>query len=106
MAEETLLTAAHRLNRFFRIDMEKGGLIVDETMQAHRILDREIEAAQAGKPHETALLQPAIIAARDFHSDMTRHGGMVATTTEIAFDTLDKAIRAVGGRKAEVADVG
>ena len=103
MSEETLLTAAHRLNRFFRIDMEKGGLIVDETMQAHRILDREIEAAKAGKLHDAALLQPAVAAARDFHADMTRHGGMVATTTEIAFDTLDKAIRAAGGRKAEAA---
>lgn len=106
MAAESLLTAAHRLNRFFRIDMEKGGLIVDETMQAHRILDREIEAAKAGKPHDVALLPAAIAAARDFHSDMTRHGGMVATTTEIAFDTLDKAIRAVGGRKGGAEHVG
>lgn len=103
MSAETLLTAAERLNRFFRIDMEHGGLIVDETMAAHRTLDREVELARAGKPHDAALLEAAAVAARDFHSDMTRHGGMVAVSTEIAFDTLDKAIRAAGGRKAEPA---
>jgi hypothetical protein len=100
MSQETILTAAHRLNRFFRIDMEKGGLVVDETLEALRILQREIERAEAGNPHDAGVLAAAKAAARDLHSDMTRHGGMVAVGTEIAFDTLDKAIRAVGGREA------
>lgn len=99
MSTETLLTAAHRLNRFFRIDMEKGGLVVDETLEALRILQREVELAEKGhKPADEPLMIAARSAARDLHSDMTRHGGMVAVPTEIAFDTLDKAIRAAGGR--------
>ena len=100
MSVETLLTAAHRLNRYFRIDMEKGGLVVDETLEAHRILAREIERAEAGASHDPGVLAAAKAAARDLHSDMTRHGGMVAVETEISFDTLDKAIRAAGGREA------
>ena len=100
MGAETLLTAAHRLNRFFRVDMAAGGLVVDETLEAHRILAREIERAEAGVSHDPGLLAAAKGAARDLHSDMTRHGGMVAVSTEISFDTLDKAIRAVGGREA------
>ncbi len=98
MNAETLMTAAHRLNRFFRIDMEKGGLVVDETLEAHRVLVRQIERADAGAPHDPGVLAAARIAARDLHSDMTRHGGMVSVGTEIAFDALDKAIRAAGGR--------
>lgn len=103
MAAETLMTAAHRLNRYFRIDMEKGGLVTDETLEAHRILDREMQLAEADKAHDPELLRAARAAARDFHGDMTRHGGMVAVSTEIAFDTLDKAIRAAGGRTSSEA---
>lgn len=100
MSAETLLTAAHRLNRFFKVDMAAGGLVVDETLQALRTAQREIELAEAGKSHDTSVLAATRAAARDLHSDMTRHGGMVAVTTEIAFDTLDTAIRAAGGREA------
>jgi hypothetical protein len=104
MSAETLLTAAHRLNRFFKVDMAAGGLVVDETLEALRTAQREIELAEAGhKPADEQLLIAARAAARDLHSDMTRHGGMVAIPTEIAFDTLDKAIRAVGGRTSEAA---
>ncbi|MGU3417689.1 hypothetical protein [Methylobacterium sp. D54C] len=101
MSAETLVTAAHRLNRFFKVDMAAGGLVVDETLEALRILQREVELAEKGhKPADEHLMVAARAAARDLHSDMTRHGGMVAVSTEIAFDTLDKAIRAVGGREA------
>lgn len=100
MSAETLITASDRLLRGFRIDMEAGGLVVDETLQALRTAQREVELAEAGKPHSSGLLVAAKAACRDLHSDMTRHGGMVATSTEIAFSDLDKAIRAVGGRVA------
>ena len=101
MSNETLVTAAHRLNRFFKVDMAAGGLVVDETLGALRTLQREVELAETGhKPADEGLLIAARAAARDLHSDMTRHGGMVAVSTEIAFDTLDKAIRAAGGREA------
>lgn len=100
MPEETLLTAAHRLNRFFKVDMAAGGLVVDDTLAALREAQRQIELAEAGASHDPGLLSAVKAAARDLHSDMTRHGGMVAVSTEIAFDTLDKAIRAVGGRRA------
>lgn len=100
MGAESLLTAARRLVRFFRVDMAAGGLVVDETLEALRTVQREIEHAEAGKPHDPVLLAAAKAVARDLHSDMTRHGGMVAVRTEIAFDTLDKAIRAAGGREA------
>ncbi|SFM97206.1 hypothetical protein [Methylobacterium pseudosasicola] len=103
MSAETLLTAAHRLNRFFKVDMAAGGLVVDETLDALRTTQRQIEIAEAGAPHDPDLLAAAKAAARDLHSDMTRHGGMVAIPTEIAFDTLDKAIRAAGGRISEAA---
>lgn len=104
MSAETLLTAAHRLNRFFRIDMKRGGLVVDETLAALETLEAQIRTAQAGGEHDVGLLQAAVITARDLRLDTSEHGGMVAIRTEIAFDTLDKAIRAVGGRKAETAD--
>lgn len=99
MSAESLMTAAHRLNRFFRIDM-RTGLVVDDTLQAHLTLVREIEEARAGKPHDPALLAAANDAARCFHIDTAQHGGMVSSQTEIAFDLLDVAIRAAGGREA------
>lgn len=42
MAEETLLTAARRVVRFFNIDMGKGGIITVETQQAVETLDRMV----------------------------------------------------------------
>lgn len=99
MSAETLVTAAHRLNRFFRVDM-RNGLVVDETILAHLTLTREIELARKGKEHDHALLVAAVNAARDFAIDTSEHGGMVSAQTEISFDTLDKAIRAAGGREA------
>ena len=51
MAEETLLSAARRVVRFFRIDMNKGGLITTETEQAFDTLDKmvRLEAAKEGE---------------------------------------------------------
>lgn len=40
MSEETLLTAARRACRYFAIDMNKGGLIAEETERAMSTLDR------------------------------------------------------------------
>ena len=42
MSEETLLSAARRVVRFFNIDMNKGGLITVETQQAVETLDGEV----------------------------------------------------------------
>lgn len=41
--EETLLTAARRVVRFFSIDMMHGGLISEETQIAFDTLQRQIE---------------------------------------------------------------
>jgi hypothetical protein len=40
--EETLLSAARRVVRFFNIDMNKGGLITEETQQAIEQLDFQV----------------------------------------------------------------
>lgn len=40
--EETLLSAARRVVRFFSIDMNKGGLITDETQAAIDLLDKMV----------------------------------------------------------------
>jgi hypothetical protein len=99
MSEETLITAAERLNRFFRIDMQNGGLIVDETLQASQTLENQIKVAEMSLPIDDPLLSAGREAVRNFNGDMNRHGGMVSITTEISFDTLVKAIRAAGGRQ-------
>jgi hypothetical protein len=39
MAEETLLTAARRVVRYFNIDMNKGGIITVSTEQAMETLN-------------------------------------------------------------------
>lgn len=56
MSDETVTTAARRVVRFFRIDMEKGGIITVETQQAIETLDkmvrREDAAAKATKAME------------------------------------------------------
>lgn len=47
MAEETLLTAARRVVRFFNIDMEKGGLVTEDTQQAISTLDKMVRRVDA-----------------------------------------------------------
>lgn len=42
MSEETLLTASRRVVRFFRIDMEKGGFVTEQTEWAIEQLDRMV----------------------------------------------------------------
>lgn len=42
MSEETLLTAARRVARFFRIDQAHGGLVIIETIQAVETLDIQV----------------------------------------------------------------
>lgn len=49
MSEETLLSAARRVVRFFNIDMNKGGLITVETQQAVETLDGEVRKETARK---------------------------------------------------------
>ena len=44
MADETLFTAARRVLRFVRIDLEHGGLISRDTLAALDTLEREIAA--------------------------------------------------------------
>lgn len=57
MSEETLLTAARRVARFFRIDEARGGgLISIDTIQAVETL--EIHLARASKP---APVEPNIV---------------------------------------------
>lgn len=112
MSEETLMTAAHRLNRYFRVDMQNGGLVVDETLAALETLSRHvaleddrIRSAQAdpNSDAEDCLTHGLLDASREcvklMNLDMSKHGGMVSIKTEISFDTLVKAIRAAGGRQ-------
>lgn len=48
MSDETLLTAARRVARFFRIDMTShGGLVSIETIQAVEVMDIQIEREKA-----------------------------------------------------------
>lgn len=49
MSEETLLSAARRVVRFFNIDMNKGGLITVDTQQAVETLDGEVRKEVARK---------------------------------------------------------
>ena len=49
MSEETLLSAARRVVRFFNIDMNKGGLITVDTQQAVETLDGEVRKEAARK---------------------------------------------------------
>lgn len=44
MSEETLLSAARRVVRYFNIDMNKGGLITEETQQSVETLDKMVRA--------------------------------------------------------------
>lgn len=44
MSEETLLSAARRVVRFFNIDLNKGGLITEESQHALETLDREVRS--------------------------------------------------------------
>lgn len=45
MSAETLLTAARRMVRFFRIDESKGGITTVPTLQAWETLDQQIKLA-------------------------------------------------------------
>jgi hypothetical protein len=107
MSEETLMTAAHRANRFFRMDMQAGGLIVDETLAAIRTLARQVELATSHvwepgtgpTPADDALLKASRDAVRDLDIDQAKHGGLISIKTEISFDWLAKAINGAGGRK-------
>ena len=40
--DESLLTSARRVVRYFNIDMNKGGLVSEETQQAVETLDRMV----------------------------------------------------------------
>ena len=54
MSEETLFTAARRALRFFRIDMEKGGLMTTETEHAMSTLERMVEREDKRQKEEAA----------------------------------------------------
>jgi hypothetical protein len=112
VSAETLMTAAHRLNRFFRIDMQNGGLVVDETLSALQTLTMQVEIASRARETVQASYDEdpvddgpllLLLASREcvklLNLDMSKHGGMVSIATEISFDTLVKAIRAAGGRQ-------
>ncbi|MDJ0449220.1 hypothetical protein [Methylocystis sp. JR02] len=47
MSEETLLTAARRVVRFFQIDMNKGGIMTVETQQSMDTLDKMVRREEA-----------------------------------------------------------
>ena len=53
MAEETLLTAARRVVRFFNIDAAKGGFTTDATQQAIDTLDKEVRREAARQKDTT-----------------------------------------------------
>ena len=53
MTEETLLSAARRVVRFFNIDMNKGGLITVDTQQAVETLDGEVRKEAARKNQQS-----------------------------------------------------
>jgi hypothetical protein len=48
MAQETLLTAARRLVRFLNIDLQRGGLITEETEKAITTLDKQVHRWTSG----------------------------------------------------------
>lgn len=52
MTEETLLTAARRVARFFRLDQSHGGLVSIETIQAVETLDIQIAREADRQKHE------------------------------------------------------
>lgn len=54
MSEETLLSAARRVVRFFNIDMNKGGLMTPETQGAVETLDRMVRAEGAAERRTAA----------------------------------------------------
>lgn len=45
MGKETLLSASRRVGRFMNIDMNKGGLVTEQTEIALLTLGREVERA-------------------------------------------------------------
>ena len=53
MSEETLLSAARRVVRFFNIDMNNGGLITVDTQQAVETLDGEVRKEAARKNQQS-----------------------------------------------------
>lgn len=56
MAAETLLTAARRVVRFMRIDLNKGGIVAIETQKAIETLDKMVLAeTEAEKRREESL---------------------------------------------------
>lgn len=52
MSEETLLSAARRVVRFFNIDMNHGGLVSVDTQQAIDTLDKMVRATEASAPQD------------------------------------------------------
>lgn len=81
MAEETLLTAARRVVRFFNIDNTiGGGLISIETSQAVEALDKQVQLEQQEKrmtrsdlSADFALLAKIVAMARAEHHRYLRH---------------------------------
>jgi hypothetical protein len=62
VSEETLLTAARRVAKFFRIDQAHGGLVSIETIQAVETLDIQVarEAArQKAAVNDTVKIEDA-----------------------------------------------
>lgn len=72
MSEETLLTAARRVVRFFRIDENHGGLISLDTIQAVEILDRMVRELK-GSEYADALI-PQEEAQADGEADLEVRG--------------------------------
>ena len=52
MSDETVFTAARRLVRFLEIDLQKGGLIKEETEQALHTLRIQVEKETARQKKE------------------------------------------------------
>ena len=57
MSEETLLTAARRVVRFFNIDQQHGGLVSIETIHAVNTLDIQVVRTTKRKQAKITLLE-------------------------------------------------
>lgn len=102
MSDETLLTAAHRMLRFFRTDA-RVGFTSDDLHAAERTCEAQIGLAEKGAAHDAAVLAAARTATVSLFTDESQHGGVISIRSQIAFDQLDKAIRGAGGRRAQEA---
>jgi hypothetical protein len=90
MADETLHTASRRMVRFFNIDICKGGIIVEDTEVALRILEAQIDRAR--QQFDPSLLEAAKKFVQSFNSDLN-NGGLVTVATQHALAILDRRVR-------------